>query len=316
MSIKLTILGCHSATPRTFAHPTAQYLEIRNQRFLIDCGEGTQTQLRKYSVKFSSVNHIFISHLHGDHYFGLMGLITTFGLHKRTADLHIYAPQDLEEIINLQLQAGKARLLFNLIFHPLKSSGSETVFENDKIRVKTIPLKHRIYTNGFLFEEKPGERRLNIEAIKKYPEIEICDYQNLKNGKDFIREDGVVIKNESVTFAPPKPLKYAFCSDTAYKPDIIPIIKNTDLLYHEATFLTDREDTARKTLHSTAAQAAKIAKKADVGTLIIGHFSSRYKDLNLFKEEAEKYFDKVVLAAAGKVISIDNKIPEELVILN
>ncbi len=316
MSIRLTILGCHSATPRTFANPTAQFLEIANQRFLIDCGEGTQTQLRKYHVKFSAVKHVFISHLHGDHYFGLIGLITTFGLHKRTTDLHIYAPAALEEIINLQLKAGKSHLLFKLIFHPLESPKSETIFENDKVRVKTIPLKHRIYTNGFLFEEKPGERRLNIKAIKKHPEIDICDYQNLKNGKNFIQEDGTIIKNKKLTFAPPKPLRYAFCSDTAYKPNIAPIIKDADLLYHEATFLTDREDTAEKTLHSTAAQAGRIAKKGNVNSLIIGHFSSRYKNLNLFKKEAEKYFENVILAASGKVVSIDNKTPEKTITLN
>lgn len=314
MSISLTILGCHSATPRTFAHPTSQYLEINNRRFLIDCGEGTQVQLRKYKIKFSSIDHVFISHLHGDHFFGLIGLISTFGLLNRKNDLHIYAPTGLKEIITLQLRTSNSWPQFNIVFHELQSDKSELIFEDENVEVFTIPLEHRVYTNGFLFKEKIGQRKLNIEAIKANPEIEICDYQNLKDGKDFVSENGKVIKNRKLTFSPNKALSYAFCSDTVYKPKITSIIKNVDLLYHEATFLKDRQETAYTTKHSTAEEAAKIAKKANVGQLIIGHYSSRYDNIELFKQEAETVFENVILAKAGKTIKIDSKIPDELTI--
>jgi len=314
MSISLTILGCHSATPRTFAHPTSQYLEINNRRFLIDCGEGTQVQLRKYKIKFSAINHIFISHLHGDHFFGLIGLLSTFGLLKRKNDLHVFGPKDLKKVINLQLEASNSKLQFGLVFHDLNSEKSELIFEDEKVEVYTIPLEHRIYTNGFLFIEKIGERKLNIDAVKENPEIEICDYQNLKDGKDFVKEDGQILLNQSLTFNPNKPLSYAFCSDTLYKPEITSIIKNVDLLYHESTFLNDKQETAIATKHATAEEAAKIAKQANVGQLILGHYSSRYDNLDLFKQEAASIFNKVILAKEGKVIKIDSKVPDELII--
>ncbi len=301
MSISLTILGCHSATPRTFAHPTSQFLEINNRHFLIDCGEGTQVQLRKYKIKFSAISHVFISHLHGDHFFGLIGLISTFGLLKRTKELHIYGPKGIQEIINLQLKLSNSWVSYKLIF------------EDDKIEVHTIPLNHRVYTNGFLFKEKIGERKLNIEAIKENPEIEICDYQNLKNGKDFTTKKGKVIKNKTLTFNPHKSLSYAYCSDTTYKPGIVPLIKNVDLLYHESTFLNDKKELAKTTKHATAEEAGSIAKDANAGQLILGHYSSRYNDLDLFKQEAEKVFKNVILAKEGKVIKIDNKVPDELI---
>ncbi len=314
MSISLTILGCHSATPRTFAHPTAQYLEINNRNFLIDCGEGTQVQLRKYKIKFTSINQIFISHLHGDHFFGLIGLISTFGLLNRTNDLHIYGPTGIQEIISLQLKLSKSYLNYTLIFHELDANESQLIYEDTNVEVHTIPLTHRVYTNGFLFKEKVGERKLNIEVIKSITEIEICDYQNLKNGKDFVKENGDIVKNKTLTFNPHKPLTYAYCSDTIYKPTIIPIINNADLLYHESTFLEDRKDLAKTTKHTTAKEAGIIAEKAKVGQLVLGHYSSRYKDLNLFKKEAETVFNNVILAKEGEIIKIDSKIPNELII--
>ena len=182
MSLKLTILGCHSASPRVNAHPTSQILEIKNHHFLIDCGEGTQVQLRKYGVKFSKIKHIFISHLHGDHTFGLVGLISTFRLLNRESELHIYAPKGLKEIITLQLKLSNSWTNYPLLFHELTSKNSELIFEDEKVEVYTIPLDHRIYTNGFLFKEKISERKLNLSAINEYQEIKICDYQNLKNG--------------------------------------------------------------------------------------------------------------------------------------
>lgn len=304
MSLQLTILGCHSATPRVNAHPTSQYLEINSRHFLIDCGEGTQRQMRKYKVGFSKINHIFISHLHGDHFFGLIGLISTYGSLSREKDLHIYGPKGIKEITELQLKHSKSYAKYKLVYHELSSKESELVFEDDKVEVHTIPLHHRVYTNGYLFKEKVKPRKLNIEAIQQIDEIEICDYNNLKIGRDFVLPNGEILDNAKLTLDPPKPLSYAYCSDTSYKPDIAEVIKGSDLLYHESTFLSDREDLAKKTKHSTAKQAAEIAKISDVKQLILGHYSSRYSDTSLFEEEAKEIFEHVVLAEAGKVFSV------------
>lgn len=304
MPLKLTILGCHSATPRTNSHTTSQFLEINHRNFLIDCGEGTQVQLRKYKIKFSKISHIFISHLHGDHFYGLIGLISTFGLLNREKNLHVFGPKGIKEVILLQLKLAKSWTSYKLFFHELESNKSELIFEDDKVSVYTIPLKHRVYTNGFLFKEKIGERKLNIKTISQHKEIEICDYQNLKNGKDFIKENGEIIKNKILTTNPPKPKSYAFCSDTQYKPNISEIIKDVDILYHESTFLKDKEALCETTGHSTAEQAAKIAVLSKVEMLILGHYSSRYKDLELFKTEAKIVFNNVVLANEGGIFSL------------
>lgn len=305
MSIKLTILGCHSASPRKNAFPTAQFLEIKERHFLIDCGEGTQLLLRKHKVQFSKIKHIFISHLHGDHFYGLIGLISTFGLHGRENDLHIYGPKGIKEIIILQIKLAKSWTKYKLFFHELENSESELIFEDKKVEVYTIPLSHRIYTNGFLFKEKLGERKLNMDVIRSNPEIEICDYHNLKKGKDYISEDGSnTILNSRLTSPPNKALSYAFCSDTQYLPSIIPIIKNVDILYHESTFLEDKKELTERTKHSTAKEAASIAQQANVGQLILGHYSSRYDNLELFKEEAQTIFTNVSLAESGKVFEL------------
>ena len=306
MSLTLTILGCHSATPRVNAHPTSQHLEINSRHFLVDCGEGTQRQMRKYKVGFAKIDHIFISHLHGDHVSGLVGVISTYGILNREKPLNVYGPKGIKKLIEVQLQISQSHVKFELIFHELTSNESELIFEDSKVEVRTIPLRHRVYTNGYLFREKPKKRNLNIEAIKQFDEIEICDYNNLKAGKDFILDNGNVIKNDKLTFDPPKPLSYAFCSDTTYKPDIVEIIKNVDLLYHESTFLSEREDLAEKTKHSTAKQAAQIAEMSQVGKLVLGHYSSRYSDLELFRKEAQEVFQPVELAQAGWKISIDS----------
>lgn len=297
--MKLTILGCYAATPRTFTNPTSQILEIKNRIFLIDCAEGTQVQLRKNKIKFSKINHIFISHLHGDHFFGLIGLVSTFTLLNRTTDLHIYGPKGIQEIIRLQLRLSNSWPNYGLFFHELESNESEVIFEDEKVSVKTIPLKHRVYTNGFLFEEKIGERKLNIDAVLNY-EIDSCYYQNIKNGKDITLDNGKVIENAKLTFDPIAPKKYAFCSDTAYHEAILPIIKNVDVLYHEATFLQSEESLAKKTLHATAKEAATIALKANVKQLILGHYSTRYENIDLFREEAATIFSEVLLADDGK----------------
>jgi len=297
--MKLTILGCYAATPRTFTNPTSQVLEIRNRIFLIDCGEGTQVQLRKNKIRFSKINHIFISHLHGDHFFGLIGLISTFALLNRTTDLHIYGPKGIQEIINLQLRLSNSCTKYGLFFHELQSKDSEVIFEDDKVIVTTIPLKHRVYTNGFLFQEKIRERKLDLNAVQNY-EIDKCYYRNIKNGKDITLEDGRIIENYKLTFDPEPPLSYAFCSDTVYDECIIPYIKRATVLYHESTFLDSEKALARKTMHSTAKEAATIALKANVKNLILGHYSTRYESIDLFKEQAETIFTNILLADDGK----------------
>lgn len=301
--MKLTILGCYAATPRTITNPTSQVLEIKNRMFLIDCGEGTQVQLRKNKIKFSKINQVFISHLHGDHFFGLIGLISTFSLLGRTTDLHIYGPKGIKEIILLQLRLSNSWTNYDLYFHELESEKSETIFEDDKVVVTTIPLKHRVYTNGFLFQEKVGERKLNMDSILNH-EIESCYYQKIKNGKDIPLEDGRIIPNSILTFDPIQPKSYAFCSDTVYHEAILPIIENVDVLYHEATFLDSEEGLANKTLHSTAKQAARIALKANAKQLILGHYSTRYESIALFKKEAETIFPDMLLADDGKTFEL------------
>lgn len=301
--MKLTILGCYAATPRTITNPTSQVLEIKNRMFLIDCGEGTQVQLRKNKIKFSKINQVFISHLHGDHFFGLIGLISTFSLLGRTTDLHIYGPKGIKEIILLQLRLSNSWTNYDLYFHELESEVSEIIFEDDKVVVTTIPLKHRVYTNGFLFQEKIGERKLNMDAVLNH-EIESCYYQKIKNGKDITLEDGRIISNSILTFDPIQPKSYAFCSDTVYHEAIIPIIKNVDVLYHESTFLESEDALALKTLHSTAKQAAQIALKANAKQLILGHYSSRYDSITVFQEEAKTIFPEVLLADDGKTFEL------------
>lgn len=307
MSLRLTILGCHSATPRSMAHPSAQYLEINGEHLLIDCAEGTQMQLRKFGVKFSRIKHVFISHLHGDHFYGLIGLISTFSLLNRQNELHVYGPSGLKEIIQLQLKLSKSWIDYPLHFHELNSDSSELILDSEKIEVRTVPLRHRIYTNGFLFREKPALRKLNMEVISKHPEIDICDYQNLKDGRDFTDTHGTVLANSELTIDPPSPLSYAYCSDTTYSEAVATMVQNVDLLYHESTFLEQHVDLAETTRHSTAAQAAKIASMAGAKKLILGHFSSRYKDVNLFLQEAQQHFADCELCEAGKVFEVDNQ---------
>jgi len=307
MSLRLTILGCHSATPRSMAHPSAQYLEINGEHLLIDCAEGTQMQLRKFGVKFSRIKHVFISHLHGDHFYGLIGLISTFSLLNRQNELHVYGPAGLKEIIQLQLKLSKSWIDYPLHFHELNSDRSELILDSEKIEVRTVPLRHRIYTNGFLFREKPAPRKLNMEVISKHPEIDICDYQNLKDGKDFVDTNGTFLANSELTVDPPPPLSYAYCSDTTYSEAVAKMIQNVDLLYHESTFLEQHADLAETTRHSTAAQAAKIASMAGAKKLILGHFSSRYKDVNLFLQEAQHHFADCELCEAGKVFEVVNQ---------
>lgn len=300
--MKLTILGCYAATPRTLTNPTSQVLELNNELFLIDCGEGTQVELRRNKVKFSKIKHVFISHLHGDHFFGLIGLISTFMLLGRETELHIYGPKGIKEIITLQLKMSKSWTSYPLYFHELTGKEPEVILETKKVTVETIPLDHRVYTNGFLFREKPGDRKLLMEEVEKYP-IDVAYYRGIKKGKDAVLEDGTVIPNEVLTADPEPPQSYAFCSDTAYKPEIASQLQNVSVLYHEATFLEEHAYLAAPTKHSTAKEAAAIARSASVSKLILGHFSTRYDSILPFKEEAKEIFPEVELAEDGKNFS-------------
>lgn len=297
--MKLTILGCYAATPRSITNPTSQVLEINGHMFLIDCGEGTQVQLRKKKIKFAKINHIFISHLHGDHFYGLIGLISTFMLLNRQHDLHVYGPKGIKEVILLQLRLSKSYTGYALYFHELESTESEVVFEDERVVVRTIPLEHRVYTNGYLFNEKPGARKLNIGLIEDLG-IDRCYYQKLKNGGDVILDDGTVVRNETVTYNPEPIKSYAFCSDTVYNESVIPIIKDVSVLYHESTFLDSESHLTERTKHSTAKEAALIASKANVGKLILGHYSTRYDNIDNFRKEASTIFHTIELGEDGK----------------
>lgn len=304
MGIKVTILGFNSAVPTANSHPSAQVVNVNERYILIDCGEGTQVQMRKAKIKFSKINHIFISHMHGDHIFGLIGLLSTFHLLGRKKDLHIFGPKGIKSFINHQLSLSYSYNQYNIIFHELDSDKSNLIFEDKKIKVYNIPLKHRVYCNGYLIQEQEKLKHLNINSIKKYDDIKTCDYLNIKQGKDFILNNGEIIQNSELTIPATPPKKYAYCSDTMYNPDIIEIIKNVDLLYHEATFLKDLSELAIATGHSTAEQAAKIAKDANVKKLIIGHFSNRYSNYNVLLNEAKEIFSNTILPKALKEFEI------------
>lgn len=304
MSAHLTILGYNSAIPTVNSSPTAQFLEMEERHFLIDCGEGTQVQLRKAKARFSKINHIFISHLHGDHCFGLPGLIASFRLLGRETPIHIYGPKGIQEMLETIFRLTDTHKGFEVVYHELDSKKSEVIYEDSRIEVSTIPLDHRVYCNGYLFREKPKDRHLNMAEISKYPEIETCDYHNLKRGKDFALSDGYVLKNETLTNEPTKSVSYAFCSDTRYLESIVPIIEGVDVLYHEATFLHDLKKMADYTGHTTALEAARIARKAGVGKLILGHFSNRYHDLSVFTKEAREVFAETYLPVALQPVEI------------
>lgn len=306
MPFSLTVLGSSSALPTATSHPTAHFLNIHEQYFLIDCGEGTQMQLRRNRIKIQRINQIFISHLHGDHYFGLIGLITTMQLLGREKTLNIYSPPGLKPIIDIQLRgpypsenSSETGTDFPLIFHELDTNQNRVIYEDEKVSVATIPLKHRIPCCGYLFREKPKMKNIRKEMILKY-QISIEQIQKIKLCEDFAINDGTIIPNEELTMPPAPSYSYAFCSDTQYNEKIIPIIHGTDLLYHEATFLHTLEQQAKKTAHSTALQAATIAQKANVKKLIIGHFSARYKNHDLLLKEARSVFENTVTAEEGK----------------
>lgn len=305
MSFSITILGSSGALPAYGRYPSAQLLEIQNRHFLVDCGEGVQMQLMKFQANLHRINHIFISHLHGDHYLGLMGLIFTMHLLRRTNDLHLYSHAGLDEIITTQFRYSRSSPGFKIIFHRLTAGAREVIYDDDALTVETIPLIHKLTCSGFLFREKEKPRR--IDKTKLPAGLLIRQIANLKKGFDVVDDNGTVLyKNEDLTLPPRKSRSYAYCSDTAYNEVLIDQIKEIDMLYHEATFTTDEESKAIETQHSTASHAALIAKKANTGKLLIGHFSARYRELSPVLEEARKIFDNTELAIEGSVF----KIPE------
>ncbi|MGC3946652.1 MAG: ribonuclease Z [Chryseolinea sp.] len=304
MSFKITILGSSGALPAYGRHPSAQLVEIQSRHFLVDCGEATQMQLMKVQANFHRINHIFISHLHGDHYLGLMGLIFTMHLQKRTNDLHVYGHKGLDEIITTQLRYSRSAPSFRIHFHRLTKGLRETVYEDEALRVETIPLSHKIRCSGFYFQEKGKPRRIDKTRL---PEgLQLQQIAGLKNGHDVVDESGnVLFRNSDLTFDPRRSRTYAYCSDTAFDRLIAEQISGVDLLYHEATFVTADEIKASETLHSTARQAAEIAQLSSASTLLIGHFSARYKDLNVLLEEARSVFPNTKLAVEGEEHTID-----------
>lgn len=292
----LTILGNNSAIPAFDRNPTAQVLQTMDESFLIDCGEGTQMQLSKYKVKRSRINHIFISHLHGDHYFGLIGLLTSMSLLNRTQDLHLHAPAELDQLINLQLNLAATHLSYPLHFHALKDEG--VIMEGNKMVVSCFKVQHRIDCWGFLFREKRNPRKLNAERAKIY-EIPAAFYDKLQHGEDYRNKKGTIIPNDEVTTEAPKPKSYAYCADTIYDESLAGKVKDVDLLYHETTFLKDMHERAAARFHSTTIQAAAIAKKAGAKKLLIGHFSSKYESLDDFLNETAEVFENTELAIQG-----------------
>lgn len=292
---EVNILGCGSALPTMQHKPSSQVINFRDKLFMIDCGEGTQLQFRKCKLSFGRLNRIFISHLHGDHCFGLIGLISTLALMGRTGDLHIHAPADLEKLLRPQLDYFCRDNSYNIIIEPFSTNKSSVIYEDRSLTVTTIPLEHRVPCAGFLFKEKPKDAHLIAEMIR-YHEIPLKELPNIKKGSDFIKEDGTVVLNSLLTIPSAPPRSYAYCSDTIYSENIIPIIENVDLLYHEATYLDTEAVQARKRGHATAAEAAKIAVKANAKKLMLGHFSARYTDNKAFLEEAKSIFSNTILA--------------------
>lgn len=297
----VTILGNNSALPAYERHPSAQIVTIYDQLLLIDCGEGTQMQLSRYKIRRGKLNHIFISHLHGDHYFGLIGLISSMALLNREQPLHLFAPAGLEEIIQLQLKVASTTLPFPLIFHPLEKEG--LILEESKFTVETFQTQHRIPCWGFLIREKKDPRKVDKEKAVQY-HIPSMFYQSLKAGYDYTAKDGSVIYNDQVTIPNSPARSYAYCADTLYDERLAKIAKDVTMIYHEATYLNGMEERAAARFHSTTSQAATIALKANAGGLLLGHFSSKFEELHDYLKEALEVFPRTQLAIEGVTFKI------------
>ena len=292
----VTILGNNSAVPAFNRHPTSQVVTIDGHNYLVDCGEGTQIQLINYKIRRSKISHIFISHLHGDHYFGLIGLLNSFGLLSHQQELHVFGPSPLKEIIELQLKVADTKLCYDLHIHHITEAA--TLVDNEKLRVKCFRTNHRIECYGFSFEQKKQPRKLNIEKAKEF-EIPANFYDRLKSGEDYTKKDGSIIKNELVTETAEPGKKYVFCADTKYDESLLPHIQDADMIYHETTYLDNLRERAEERFHSTTKQAAELALKGGVKKLLIGHFSSKYDTLEEFEAEAREVFPNTELALEG-----------------
>lgn len=297
------ILGCGSALPTMRHLATSQVVNVREKLFMVDCGEGTQVQLRRSRLGFGRLNHIFISHLHGDHCFGLIGLISTFGMLERTADLHIYSHPDLQHLLAPQLDFFCKGMPYKVVFHPFNPCERTVIYDDRSVSVETIPLCHRIPTCGFLFREKPTPNHIRRDMIDFY-QIPTYMRNRIKNGEDYVTEDGTVVPNSRLTVPSAPPRAYAYCSDTLYQPKMVGQIEGVDLLFHEATFASSELARARKTFHSTASQAAQIARDARVKRLVIGHFSARYDNERALLEEAAAVFPETILASENLTLSL------------
>lgn len=300
---EVNILGCGSALPTTRHFSSSQVVNIREKLFMVDCGEGAQLQLRRSKLKFTRLNHIFISHLHGDHCFGLMGLISTFGLLGRTASLHIYAHKELERLLAPQLEFFCKGMTYEVVFHPIDPAKAEIIYDDRSVSVSTIPLKHRIPTCGFLFQEKPTPNHIIRDMVDFY-RIPVFELNRIKNGEDYITPEGVVVPNHRLTTPSAAPRSYAYCSDTICQTSIIPQIKGVDLLFHEGTFAQCDAARAKETFHTTAMQAAQIAVEAEAKQLVIGHFSARYEDEGILLKEAQALFPNTLLAKENLRITL------------
>ena len=300
---EVNILGCGSALPTTRHFSSSQVVNIREKLFMIDCGEGAQLQLRRSKLKFTRLNHIFISHLHGDHCFGLMGLISTFGLLGRTATLHIYAHEELERLLQPQLDFFCKGMTYEIKFHSINPTKAEIIYEDRSVSVTTIPLRHRIPSCGFLFQEKKTPNHIIRDMIDFY-QIPVFELNRIKNGADYVCPDGTIVPNERLTTPSANPRSYAYCSDTLYQRSILPLIKGVDLLFHEATFMHEDAARAKETFHTTTLQAAEIARDAEVKQLVIGHFSARYENEAMLLEETQSLFPNTLLAKENLRITL------------
>jgi ribonuclease Z len=303
MNFSVLILGSSSATPTLRRHLSAQVVNVHEELFLVDCGEWTQMQLKYYHIRFQRINHIFISHLHGDHYLGLPGLIFTLHLLGRKTALHVYADPELENILGLHLKVSDTVLLYPLIFHPIEPGSSGVIYEDDHVEVKSFPLLHKVPTHGFLFREKKGRRKIRKEALSGLA-IPAPEYEKLKEGKDIILPGGITVPNEQLTSDPGPSRSYAYCSDTGFTDEYLQYIRGVDLLYHEATFMNDKMDNAREKMHSTTIDAATIAKKTGAKKLIIGHYSARYDELQPMLDETRSVFENSYLTEDGMIFEV------------
>jgi ribonuclease Z len=302
-TFELLILGSSSASPTSERNPSAQLLNIAERLFLIDCGEATQIQLRRFKARFQTIDHILISHLHGDHFFGLPGLLSSMHLLGRKQELNIYCPRDLKMLIETINSVSETTLNYPINWKFTSDEGLQLLFEDDKVEVYSFPLKHRIFCTGFLFREKPLPRKIDKYMLDKL-KVSVADIHLLRQGQDVLNADGEPVKNTEVTIDPLPSRSYAYCSDTLYTPQIIEFVKGVDVLYHESTFLEDKAERAAKTFHTTARQAAEVARTAGVGQLLLGHFSARYPDLKEFIAQASPIFEHCELATDGKKVKI------------